>query len=358
MMNLQIATPLRLDYWHRLTDDTGIFQHAKFGVPDRTHGYTTDDNARALIAAVMWYRREPTPKSLSLIYTYLAFIYDAQNEDGSFKNFMNYDRHFVEASGSEDSFGRALWAVGSLLAERSVPASLRHTGWAMLARALPYARGLESPRAKAYTLIGVCAVAQSADWPSEDRLAGEVTRRQVEGVIDHLANALDAQYHTYRRSEWHWFEDSVTYGNGILPWSLFKAGQVLGRIQWTETARESLDFLAGLTLSSDGYFKPIGCQGWLPRGGTAALHDEQPIEASEMLMAFQAAYQSLGRESDRDGMARCYQWYLGRNSQERSLIDPETFGCYDGIEAGGLNRNQGAESTVSYVLAHWVMADE
>lgn len=358
MMSAHVVIPVRLDYWHRLTDDTGIFQHAKFGIPDRGHGYTTDDNARALIAAVRWNRRDSTPKSMSLIYTYLAFIYHAQNEDGSFKNFMNYDRNFIEVVGSEDSFGRALWAVGSLLAEPSVPTSLRHTGWAMLSRSLTYAQKLQSPRAKAYALIGLCAAAQSAEWPSDPRVSKGTSERTLEVAINHLASALAAQYQTYRRSDWHWFEDSMTYGNGMLPWSLFRAAQVLGRSNWAETARESLDFLASVTLSPAGNFHPIGCQGWLRRGGTAASYDEQPIEAAEMVMAFQAAYQSLGNPVDRDRMELCYEWFLGKNSQNLSLIDPETFGCYDGIEINGINLNQGAESILSYILAHLAMTDE
>ncbi len=354
-MNPQVKPHLDLEYWRRLTDDTGIFQHAKFAVPDRSRGYTTDDNARALVAAVMWYRREPTPECLSLIYTYLAFVYHAQNDDGSFKNFMDYDRHFIEAVGSEDSFGRALWAVGYTLSERSLPKHLRYTASVMLSRSLIYAHGLRSPRAKGYALIGLSQAALSTEWPP---VAGMATKRDVEAAVDALGNALVTQYQSYRQSPWHWFEDSLTYGNAVLPWSLFKASEVLGRSDWTEIARESLAFLAGLTLSPEGYFKPIGCHGWMVRGGTAALYDEQPIEAAEMLMAFQAAYQSLGNEQDHDSMETCYQWYLGRNSQALSLIDPDSFGCFDGIERNGLNLNQGAESILSYVIAHLAMADE
>ncbi len=353
-MSPQVMPDLHLAYWRRLTDDTGIFQHAKFGVPDRSHGYTTDDNARALVAAVMWYRREPTPECLSLIYTYLAFVYHAQNEDGSFKNFMNYDRHFIEAVGSEDSFGRALWAVGYTLAELSLPDHIRYTSSVMLSRSLAYAQGVRAPRAKGYALIGLSQAVLSADWP---QVAGMATKLAAEAVVDSLAGSLVTQYQAYRQTEWHWFEDSLAYGNAVLPWSLFKASEVLGRSDWSEVARESLAFLADLTVSPDGYFKPIGCHGWMVRGGTAALYDEQPLEAAEMVMAFQAAYQSLGNEQDRDSMERCYQWYLGKNSHRLSLIDPDSFGCYDGIERNGLNLNQGAESILSYVIAHLAMID-
>lgn len=358
MMSTQTLIPLDLNYWHRLTDDTGIFQHAKFGLPDRRHGYTTDDNARGLIAAVMWHHRDLAPKAVQLMYTYLSFVYHAQNDEGSFKNFMNYERRFVEEVGSEDSFGRALWAVGYTLSDALVPKSLKHACWAILSRGLDYAQGLRSPRAKAYALIGLSYVAQSADWATVPASVNSAARIQVRSAVDYLGRGLEAQYHAYRRSDWHWFEDSVTYGNAVLPWSLFMAAEVLTRSDWTGIARESLTFLSALTRSPEGYFQPIGCRGWLTRGGTPARYDEQPIEAAEMLMAFQSAYRSLGNPEDHDGMERCYQWYLGKNSQAQSLIDPETFGCYDGIEAHGLNLNQGSESILSYVIAHFAMADE
>lgn len=351
-MSPQVMPRLHLDYWRRLTDDTGIFQHAKFAIPDRHHGYTTDDNARALVAAVMWYRSEPTTECLSLISTYLAFVYHAQNEDGSFKNFMNYDRRFIEAVGSEDSFGRALWAIGYTQAECSLPDHFRYTSSVMLSRSLAYAQGLSSPRAKGYALIGLSQAILSADWP---QVAGTATKLAVKAVVDFLGDALVTQYQAYRQTEWHWFEDSLTYGNAVLPWSLFKASEVCARSDWREVAQESLAFLDHLTLSPDGYFKPIGCQGWMVRGGTAALYDEQPIEAAEMVMAFQAAYQSLRNERDRHSMERCYQWYLGKNSRGLPMIDPNSWGCYDGIERNGLNLNQGSESILSYLIAHMAM---
>jgi hypothetical protein len=346
---------LHLAYWRRLTDDTGMMQHAKFAVPDRSHGYTTDDNARALIAAVMWYQRDPSPAGLRLIYTYLAFVYHAQNGDGSFKNFMSYDRTFLESVGSEDSFGRALWAIGNTVAEQALPLTVRHTAAFMMSRAMPYTSRLTSPRAKGYALIGLSRAALSAGWPTSP---GIVTQEALRTAIEVMAEALVTQYRAYCQPQWHWFEDSMTYGNAVLPWSLFQSAEVSPRSDWTAIARESLAFLTDLTVSTEGYFKPIGCQGWMVRGGSPALYDEQPIEAAEMLLTYQAAYRRFGDERDRIHMRRCYQWYLGDNSQHVPVLDPDTFGCYDGIEKDGLNLNQGAESLLSYLIAHLAMHDE
>jgi hypothetical protein len=365
-MDKLMTKPLIADYLHRLTDDTGIFQHTKFGIPDRSKGYTSDDNARALMAAVMLYKSRKDSVSLDLIYTYLSFIHHAQNEDGSFRNFMDYNRLFIEKTGSEDCLGRCLWALGFTLSEASVPDNLHNTCRYMINQALPHVKSLRSPRAMAYTIIGLTYIMETPQaltykFPFPSKEKGDPTflpRAQIASLIEELAMRLHTQYEGKKGEGWHWFEDSITYGNAMLPWALFKASRLSHNEEFRETAKESLDFLASITFSDEGYFKPVGSHGWLERGGDAALYDEQPIEACEMMLACFEAYKTLGIKTYFVQASLCYDWFHGRNSRNESLIDAGTGGCYDGIHALGLNLNQGSENIVSYCMAHMVMHDE
>jgi hypothetical protein len=365
-MNKLMTKPLFTDYLHRLTDDTGIFQHTKFGIPDRSKGYTSDDNARALIAAVMLYKSKKDTESLNLIHIYLSFIHHAQNEDGSFRNFMDYNRIFIEETGSEDCQGRCLWALGFTLSEASVPANLHNTCRYMINQALPNLKRLRSPRAMAYTIIGLTYMIETPQaltykYPYPNKEKGDPTflpRAQITSLIEEMAMRLHTQYQGNKGKDWHWFENSITYGNAMLPWALFKASHLSHTEEFRKTAKESLDFLASVTFSNEGYFKPVGSHGWLERGFEAALYDEQPIEACEMLLACIEAYKTLGISTYLDQASLCYEWFHGRNSRNESLIDAQTGGCYDGIHAVGLNLNQGSENIVSYYMAHMVMHDE
>ncbi|NHN30221.1 glycosyltransferase [Paenibacillus agricola] len=360
------SKPLLADYLHRLTDDTGIFQHTKFGIPDRSKGYTSDDNARALIVAVMLYTSRKDKASLDLIHTYLSFVHHAQNVDGSFRNFMDYHRLFIEKAGSEDCLGRCIWALGFTLSEASVPHNLQNTCRYMINQALPHVLGLQSPRAMAYTIIGLTsmletqqALAYTFPYPSKEKADPDfLPQAKIASMVEELANRLQTMYKYNRGEDWHWFEQSITYGNAMLPWALFKAARLSHNEELRQTAKESLDFLGSLTFSKEGYFKPIGSHGWLERGGEAALYDEQPIEACEMLYACLEAYKTLGIRTYYNQASLCYDWFHGRNSRNESLIDAESGGCYDGIHALGLNLNQGSENIVSYCMAHLVMHDE
>lgn len=361
-----MTRPFLSNYLKRLTDDTGIFQHTKFGIPDRNKGYTSDDNARALIAAVMLYKSRKDAESLDLIRTYLAFIHHAQNEEGSFRNFMDYNRMFIEKTGSEDCLGRCLWALGFTLAESAVPDNLRNTCRYMINQALPRLRSLGSPRAMAYALIGLTSMLETPDalsysFPYSGKESDDpsfLPRAEIELLVKDLAMRLHTQYESNKGHGWHWFENSITYGNAMLPWALLKASKFSHTEQYRQTAKESLDFLASITFSKEGYFKPVGSHGWLERGGEAALYDEQPIEASEMLLACFAAYKILGNHTYLVHASTCYEWFHGRNSLKESLIDAQSGACYDGIHAVGLNLNQGSENIVSYCMAHMVMHHE
>lgn len=330
------------NYLFALTDDVGIFQHSIYGIPDLNKGYTTDDNSRALILAVTLFEQFKEWKYLGLVYKYLAFMLYAQNDNGKFKNFMNYNREFIEEEGSEDCFGRCLWALGRTISSSAIPENINKSCWHMMNKALEHWPKLGSPRAKAYSIVGL----------------SYLTERP--GVIEHiesLSMSLVEQYTQYKHGDWHWFEDSMTYGNAFFPWSLLKAYRVLKKDVLLETARESMDFLGEITLKDD-YFKPIGCNGWLLKGKKAAEYDEQPIEACETLLSYLEYYEITKEKEHLDNAVKCFHWYTGQNSKGLSLLDEETGACYDGLNENGLNYNQGSESIVSYGIAFMEISRE
>lgn len=359
MKNIAENYTLPLSYLRRLTDDTGIFQHTKFGVPDRFHGYTSDDNARALIAASTSYAKNQNDTVLDLTHTYVSFLYHAQNDDGSFRNFMNYDRSFAEEIGSEDCQGRCVWALGSTITETGLPDNLQNTCKYMLDRALPHLETIRAPKAMAYALIGLTSVLEASGalvyaFPYEDADKPDpafLPRKRIEDLVDAMAGKLRDSYVQHRTDDWRWYEDILTYGNAMIPWALLKVSRLPHRQGMAAAARESLDFLAEKTFATEGYFKPIGSNGWYAKGGSPALYDEQPIEAGEMMFACLEAYRLFHEPAYYDLAVRCYEWFHGGNSLKKSLIDPETGGCYDGIHAEGLNLNQGSENIISYCMA-------
>ena len=324
----------------RMTDDTGMFQHARYSLPDLLEGYTTDDNARALIMAVMLYESLQKPVYLKLVYRYLSFVLYAQNESGGFRNFMTYSRIFKEKEGSEDCFGRCLWALGYTLSSSAMPSGVKESCNAAVKRALPKIRTLEWSHGQAYALIGLSFI----EGPEVDCL--------MSGLADSLVNRFA---HFAGEKDWRWFENSLTYGNAVLPWSLFAAYRRLGQANLIHVARESLEFLDQVTFY-DGCFRPVGCKGWLVRHGELARYDEQPIEACAAALAHLAAHQATGNSAMLELARRSFAWYLGENSCRKSLIDAETGGCCDGITPDGLNRNQGAESIVGYCIAGLALA--
>lgn len=324
-----------IDYVFTLTDDVGIFQHSVYGIPDPRKGYTTDDNSRALILAVMLFESFKEKKYLRLVCKYLAFILNAQNDNGKFKNFVNYNREFLEEEGSEDCFGRCLWALGRTISSPSIPENIKKTCQHILNRTLEHWSKLDSPRAKAYSIVGLSYIKGTEETISH---------------IDTLSMALACQYKQYKDGDWHWFEDSMTYGNAFFPRSLFKAYGILKKDVLLETAQESMDFLGNITLK-DAYFKPVGCNGWLLKGKKAAEYDEQPIEACETLLSYLDYYEITKDEKHLDNAVKCFCWYTGQNSKGLSLIDEETGACYDGLNENGLNYNQGSESIISYGIA-------
>jgi uncharacterized protein YyaL (SSP411 family) len=319
----------------RMTDDTGMFQHTRYNVPDLDKGYTTDDNARALIMAVMLYENKRKSEYLALVYRYLAFILYAQNENGHFRNFMTYGRTFTETQGSEECFGRCLWALRYTLASSVMPGGVKDACTSAVSRAMPNISSLQCLRGQAYALISL----------------GFIDEAQSDGIILKLADSIAVRFEQCAgEKDWRWFEDSLTYDNAVLPWAMFVAFQRTGQERFLTIARESMTFL-DQDAFRDGFFRPVGCRGWWIRGGEPALYDQQPVEASMSTLAHLAAYKATGDDSMLELANRSFAWYSGENSCHESLIDAETGGCYDGIMVDGLNRNQGAESIVGYCMA-------
>jgi rhamnogalacturonyl hydrolase YesR len=334
MDRVSLKKHFKNDYIFLLTDDTGMLQHSKYGVPDPAYGYTTDDNARALILALLLYEKYKKKKYLDLVYRYSSFIINAQNEKGTFKNFMSYDRIWLEEEGSEDCFGRCLWALGFAISNKYTPRGIKKALMHILEKAIPNVPTLTYPRAKAYSIIGFAF------------LEGNDIRK----LIFNMANFLCCLYDEHRDKEWKWFENTVTYCNSILPWSLFAAYRITGEKRFLDVAEESLSFLENITFSN-GYFKPVGCKGWLSKGGIPAEFDEQPVEACETALAYLEAYEVTGEKEYIRKAEKCHAWYEGVNSKGMCLIDSETGGCFDGLTERGINLNMGAESLISYFIS-------
>ena len=331
--------PQRLDHLRRMTDDTGMLQHAVLSVPNYNEGYTTDDNARALIAAVLL-DELGTPEAEPLASRYMAFLWHAFNPaQGRFRNFMSYNRCWQEEVGSEDSHARALWALGTVLG-RSYNQQLLGVAGMLFERAFPAALSFEHPRPWAFALRGFREYLR--------HFGGD---RAARAVCQTLAVRLLALYRAGRADGWHWFEDRLTYDNAVLPHALLLGGEVLGRKDMSDAGLEALSWLASLQRAEDGHFTPIGCHGFYQRGSTPARFDQQPLEANAMVMAALDAQRITGDERWLAEARRAFDWFLGRNDLRLSLYDPTTGGCCDGLEVDRVNQNQGAESTLAFMLA-------
>ncbi|MBL8095081.1 MAG: glycosyltransferase family 4 protein [Anaerolineales bacterium] len=331
--------PLKLDHLQRMTDETGILQHAAFMVPNYREGYTIDDNARALIVSVLL-EELGHEDALGLASRYLAFVWYAFNtETGRFRNFMSYQREWLEESGSDDSHGRALWSLGTVLGRSSLPALRSMAGW-LFERALPAILATTSPRAWAFALIGLHEYLQ--------RFGGDRMAAQVQET---LAGRLLDLYTRQRTDQWRWFEDGLTYCNAALPHALLLAGQSRGDAAMTAAGLESLEWLSEIqrTDVTGKHFVPIGSNGFYQRGGERARFDQQPVEAQATISACLEAYRITGEARWRKGARRTFAWFLGRNDLSLPIYDSITGGCRDGLHPDRVNSNQGAESTLAYL---------
>jgi len=348
---------LKLDHLHRLTDDTGILQHAIFTVPNFREGHTTDDNARALILAVLL--NEPSDAQLSrngiakadfaiplvatpeLTFRYLAFLEHAFDlEKSRFKNFLGYDRQWAAAEGSDDCHGRALWALGTVLG-RSDDRGIRGAAGHLFEFSLPAALEFSSPRAWAYALLGIQEYLNS--YPGD---------RDAQKIRSTLGVRLLELYESVRSPNWNWFEDVLAYGNARLPQAMLLVGSACFDDRMLAVGLETLDWLLQQQRCGvNGNFVPIGSQGFFRRGGEKARFDQQPIEAAGAVSACLAAYHVTGDSRWRRGAWSAFNWFLGSNDLQLPLYDSVTGGCRDGLHPDRANENQGAESTLSFLTA-------
>lgn len=333
--------PLSLDHLRRMTDGTGILQHAVFSIPNYREGYTTDDNARALLACTLL-EKHPShaQNAAALASRYLAFLWYAFNDKaGRFRNFLDYRRNWLEDVGSDDCHGRALWALGTVAAH-SRHADFRRAAHALFERALPAILATTSPRGWAFALLGILEVVQRTP---DDVPAARTART--------LADRLMNLYHTNRTADWFWFEDRLAYCNAVLPHALLLSARLLEARDMLDAGLQSLAWLADLQRMEAGSFDPIGSNGFYLRGGHRAEFDQQPIEAQATVSACLEAHRTTGDPRWLQETVRAFEWFLGRNRLGLSLYDPTTGGCRDGLHSDRTNQNQGAESTLAYLQA-------
>jgi hypothetical protein len=344
--NIKIITnfelpEIKLDHLKACTDDTGILQHANYNIPDRTHGYCTDDNARALLVAAMGQKYLPT-NGLGLDFLsghYLGFLLYAYNEkNGCFRNFMTYSRQWMEEIGSEDAHGRALWCLGKAVAFLDDPGHLAMST-TLFNKALRAVDNFHSPRAIAFCLVGMHAYLHKFSGDSD-----------VRRMLEVLADRLFDQFKNNATDDWPWLENALNYANGKLPHALLLSGQRMQRNDMIDMGLNSLKWLLAIQ-TEDNHFVPIGSNGWYEKGGSRARFDQQPVEAKDMVEACVEAFNFTRDHTWFENAVMCFNWFLGHNDLNMPLYDPKTGGCRDGLMADGINQNQGAESSLAWLLS-------
>jgi hypothetical protein len=322
-----------------MCDDTGLFQHAVHSVPDRSHGYCVDDNARALLLACAL--NEPGEQPLADVLTarFAAFVQHAWNPDtGRFRNFMGFNRTWLEDKGSEDSHGRTLWALGEC-SRRDASPPRRRWASALFAQALPTAETFGSPRATAFTLLGLdayCAVNPG------DRHAQQVRRALADRLMSCLASV--------ETPDWRWFEEGLAYDNARLPQALIVTGMATQTSGYVDAGLRCLRWLMTQQTASTGYFRPVGSAGFGELRKPPRAFDQQPVEATATIAACLTAWRADGDAEWKSVAANVFAWFLGSNDLSVALVDPETGSCRDGLHPDRANENRGGESVVCYLL--------
>jgi glycosyltransferase involved in cell wall biosynthesis len=337
--------PLRLDHVMRMTDSTGIYQHAIFNVPNFHEGYCTDDNARAFILCNLLDELggQPPPQNLDHLSTsYLAFLAAALNyQTGRFRNFMSHGRLWLEEAGSEDSHGRALWSVGNG-AGRSRNEGHRNLSAQLFRVGLPVVASFTSPRAWSFTLLGID---EYLSYHPDD------PKTQVHAMREALTEKLIHLWNDSATEHWPWFEPYVTYDNARLCQALILSGKAMPHAEALEIGLKSLSWLVSIQRTQAGHFRPIGSDGFYKQDGARADFDQQPVEALAMVCACQEAFRVTRDPMWAREAKRAFEWFLGRNDLGLPLYDSSTGGCSDGLHQDRVNENQGAESTLAFHLA-------
>jgi glycosyltransferase involved in cell wall biosynthesis len=337
----RVLPELKLDHLSRMTDSTGIFQHAVFTVPNFSEGYCTDDNARAFILAVLLDElEEKSERARTLATTYAAFLNHAFDlKTKRFHNHLSFDRRWLDEQGSEDCHARALWALGVAVG-RSPYRSFQVMAGQLFAQALPVVAEFTSPRAWAFSLLGIHEYLR--------RLSGD---RAVNQTCETLTTRLMELFDQAAQPDWPWFEAELTYDNAKLAHALILTGRATGQPAVFERGLQTLRWLVEVQTSENGHLRPIGSNGFYRRGGTRAHFDQQPIEAQAMVSACLQAYRATADSWWYDQAQRAFDWFLGWNDLGLELYSPNTGGCRDALHVDRVNRNQGAESTLAFLLS-------
>ncbi|HYQ14316.1 MAG TPA: glycosyltransferase family 4 protein [Polyangiaceae bacterium] len=343
----QLAAPadlpeVNLDHLRAMTDDTGLIQHATFDVPRYAEGYCLDDNARALLLMTLVEEASTARPRLSRAAAarYLAFVaYAFDRPSGRFRNFMSYGRLWLEDIGSEDSHGRAVWALGAVVG-RSAEPSRQGLARELFLAALPPLTSFSSPRAWAYSLLGINEYLRAFRGDS-----GAESLRQA------LVDKLVALHGVHATPDWPWFEEFLTYSNARLSQALIVSGEAMGNAQLSRVGLETLGWLAEMQISAEGHFAPVGSNGFHHKGAIKAEFDQQPVEAGAMVSACLDALRVSGDARWTKYGRRAFDWFLGHNHLRLPLYDASTGGCRDALHRDRRNENQGAESTLSFLLA-------
>jgi len=338
-IDITLMPSLNLDHIMRLTDDTGILRYAKYGIPRFKGGYSLNDNARALLMSVMYYDQRKDRNLLDYMLRYLSYIDYMQNGNGTFRNHLSFNRKFRDKCGTEDAFGRAIWALGYLVRYQPTVA-LKLNGKEIFLRSVHQFLNLRSLRGIANTTIGISFFLREYSL-----------REEIMQCLGRLVSRLKESYKQYSTPDWLWFENKMTYDNGIIPLALLHSYRVIEDEEVLEIAKRSLDFLIKVTFH-DHYYKPIGSRRSFYPNSKVPGYNQESTEAMSMILLLYQAYRIFHDNSYLQKLFSCYLWYLGENQLNIPLYDHESGGCYQGLTYRGVNKNEGAEGTLAYLIAH------
>jgi len=340
---INLSKPPNIDFLKSLTNQTGVLQHTKYGVPHRSFGYSLDDNARALIVVIRAYRLFGSKEYLDLAKIYLSFIIHAKEAGDFYKNFQTFDHQFLPRV-SQDSFGETLWALAEVI-ESKADRSLTNLAKELFSGSEKNINNVTSPRAVAYTIIALSQI-----------LKTNPKNKAVSTNINKLTSRLLKLYEKYKDQNWIWFEPVITYANHILPAALFYSYLVEKNKLVLEAAKSALSFIEEQTHTKEGIPSPVGSYGWFEKGKEKATFDQQPVEASYAVVANLAAYRVTQKEKYKEAAIDWFNWFHGNNIKKSKIYNQKTGACFDGLHSRGPNLNQGAESTICYLLAYLDLA--
>jgi len=349
---------INLNHFRTLTDDFGMIQFATHTKPDNHSGYCLDDNVRALLGCVKRYDNKPSASLLRLINIYISYINFSQTSDGHFHDFINHNKTVNdELPESEDSLGRAIWCLGTVINSEKLPGDLVNQAIKVFNKSFHEARDLKFSRAVAFSLIGLSQAHAYFKKQFDDKRCEELVV-----LMKELADKLVAKYVEQsalvedKKDVWRWFDDSLTYSNYKIPEALFRVNEIIKDENYLKIAEESINFLTKVSFDKE-YYNAIGQDGWYFRNGKRAYFDQQPEDASSAVEALVQAFKTTANKKYAEEAKLAFGWFLGKNHLNQMIYDEATGGCYDGLGKHSINFNQGAESTISYFLARLAIED-